>query len=146
MGDDAPTSEDGACLVLRNDFQELKRLAPWIEHAVERASLDAATSFAIQLCLDEAVANVIMHGKVEGKASRIVVKLQRMRDKFVLEVETTAPPSIRPGSHQRIPPETLETTRIGGLGVHLMRNFSASMHYERVADQNRLSLTFRASA
>ena len=146
MGDDAPTTEDGACLVLRNDFQELKRLAPWIEDAVERASLDAATSFAIQLCLDEAVANVIMHGKVEGKASRIMVKLQRMRDKFVLEVEDDGAPFDPTGVAPANPSETLETTRIGGLGVHLMRTFSASMYYERVADQNRLSLTFPATA
>lgn len=146
MGEDAPTAEDGACLVLRNDFQELKRLAPWIEDAVERASLDAATSFAIQLCLDEAVANVIMHGKVQGKASRIVVKLQRIRDKFVLEVEDDGAPFDPTGVAPAKAAETLETTSIGGLGVHLMRTFSASMHYERVADQNRLSLTFPATA
>jgi serine/threonine-protein kinase RsbW len=146
VGDDALTTDDGASLVLRNDFQELKRLAPWIEDAVQRVALDAATSFAIQLCLDEAVANVIMHGKVEGRASRIVVRLQRTQDKFVLRIEDDGAPFDPTGVAPAKPAETLETTRIGGLGVHLMRKFSAGMHYERVADQNRLSLTFPANA
>jgi serine/threonine-protein kinase RsbW len=145
MDDNAPKIEDGARLVLRNNFQELNRLAPWIEDAVQRSSLDAATSFAIQLCLDEAVANIIMHSKVEGKASRIVVTLQRKHDEFVLSVEDDGAPFDPTRVTPTKPAATLETTRIGGLGVHLMRKFSASMRYERVADQNCLSLTFPAT-
>ena len=144
MGDNTSTSEDRARLVLRNDFQELKRLAPWIEDAVQRAALDAATSFAVQLCLDEAVANVVMHGKVEGKASRIVVTFQRMQDELVLSIEDDGVPFDPTNVAPAKPAATLETTRIGGLGVHLMRRFSTSMHYERVADQNCLRLTFPA--
>jgi len=48
-------------LELRSDLAELKRLAGWIE-AQAQQELSADTSFAIQLCLEEAVANIIMHG------------------------------------------------------------------------------------
>jgi hypothetical protein len=46
-------------LKLGSDFAELKRLAGWIESQQE---LTGETSFAIQLCLEEAVANIIMYG------------------------------------------------------------------------------------
>ena len=146
MGDNASTTEDGAHLILRNEFQELKRLAPWIEDAVQRADVDATTSFAIQLCLDEAVANVIMHGKTEGKASRIIVTLHRCDDAFELRIEDDGPPFDPTGVAPAQPAATLETTRIGGLGVHLMRKFAATMRYERVADHNCLHFTFPATA
>ena len=48
-------------LELRSDLAELKRLAGWIK-AQAQQELSADTSFAIQLCLEEAVANIIMHG------------------------------------------------------------------------------------
>jgi phosphoserine phosphatase RsbU/P len=131
----------GSRLILRNEFDELERLATWIEDTVQRYSLSAATSFAVQLCVDEAVANIITHAKHQ-KASRIVVTLQRQQDEFVVLIEDDGaafdPTSVAP-------PElggTLETTKIGGLGVHLMRRFSSSMHYERIGEENSLRMTF----
>ena len=46
-------------LKLRSDLAELKRLAGWLK-AQAQQELSADTSFAIQLCLEEAVANIIM--------------------------------------------------------------------------------------
>jgi phosphoserine phosphatase RsbU/P len=131
----------GSRLVLRNEFDELERLAIWVEDAVQRYSLNAATSFAVQLCVDEAVANIITHAKDE-KASRIAVTLQRQQDEFVVLIEDDGLAFDPTGV---APPElggTLETAKIGGLGVHLMRQFSTSMHYERIGEENSLRMTF----
>ena len=46
-------------MVLHNDLAELKRLAAWIE-GWARQGVSSDVSFAVQLCLEEAVANVIM--------------------------------------------------------------------------------------
>jgi phosphoserine phosphatase RsbU/P len=138
-------ADDSARIVLRNDFQELTHLAAWIEDVVQRFCLPEAASFAIQLCLDEAVANIIMHGKTERKASEIVITFTRAQDDFVLRIEDDGPPF----DPTTVPPPTagptLETTRIGGLGVHLMRQFSNDIRYERLANKNHLRLTFRGS-
>jgi anti-sigma regulatory factor (Ser/Thr protein kinase) len=48
-------------LELRGDLSGLRRLAGWIEAGAQH-ELSADTSFAVQLCLEEAVANIIMHG------------------------------------------------------------------------------------
>ena len=140
MGEPLSTTK-GSRLVLRNEFDELKRLATWIEDAVQRYSLSPATSFAVQLCLDEAAANIVTHGKDE-KASRIVVTLQRQQDEFVVLIEDDGPPFNPTGIAPLQPGSALETAKIGGLGVHLIRKFSTGMHYERIGEENSLRLTF----
>ena len=53
-------------LLLHNDLAELDRLAGWIESWMhEGVALDS--SFAIQLCLEEAVANIIMYAAAEER-------------------------------------------------------------------------------
>lgn len=131
----------GSRLVLCNEFDELNRLASWIEDAVQRYSLNATTSFAVQLCVDEAAANIISQNKDE-KATRIVVTLQRQQDEFVVLIEDDGPPFDPTGVPPPQPGRTVETTKIGGLGVHLMRRFSTSMQYERIGEENSLRLTF----
>jgi hypothetical protein len=46
-------------LVLRNAFSELVRLAPFVESYAHRRGLSSTMVFAVQLCLDEAVSNII---------------------------------------------------------------------------------------
>jgi hypothetical protein len=47
-------------LLLHRDLAELKRLAVWIEGWAMH-DLSASLSFAVQVCLEEAVANIIMY-------------------------------------------------------------------------------------
>ncbi len=84
-------------LVLRNDVAELERLAGWIE-GFTRQSASPDVSFAVQLCLEEAVANIIMYGGAD--ASVIAVELERNYGTLVARIEdngrqfdpTRAPP------------------------------------------------------
>ena len=73
-------------LVLRNDLAELTRLAGWIEGFV-RHGVSPDLSFAIQLCLEEAVANVIMYGAAGGDRLEIAVELERNGGALVARVE-----------------------------------------------------------
>jgi serine/threonine-protein kinase RsbW len=136
---------ESCSLVLRNELHELSRLSSWIEDAAQSCALDPTTSFAVQLCVDEAVANIVTHGD-DAKASRIVVTLQRVADECVLQIEDDGPPFDPTRVADPKPATSLETAKIGGLGVHLMRKYSTGMHYERAAGQNRLRLTFAGTA
>src|SRR5258708_37722056 len=63
-------------LVLRNDLAELNRLARWIEEWAGQI-VPPDTSFALQLCLEETVANIIMHEMVAEDQSEIAIELER---------------------------------------------------------------------
>ena len=112
-------------LELRSDLAELKRLAGWIK-AQAQQELSADTSFAIQLCLEEAVANIIMHG---GGAK--VASIEDSGREF--DPTQFPPPSVA---------KSLEEAKVGDLGIHLMHSFASDMHYERRDGRNRLTLRF----
>ena len=131
-------------LVLHNDLAELARLAGWIEGFAQQG-VSSDVSFAVQLCLEEAVANVIMYGAAKDDRLEIAVELERNGAALVARIEdngrqfdpTLAPPPTMPTS--------LAEATVGDLGIHLMRSFANGMHYERRDGRNRLTLQFLES-
>jgi len=129
-------------LVLHNDLAELKRLAAWIE-GWARKGVSSDVSFAVQLCLEEAVANVIMYGGTSDARLKIVIEVERNGTTLVARVVDNGrqfdPTQVPPPSM----PASLEQAKIGDLGIHLMRSFASGMHYERRDGCNRLTLRFK---
>ena len=113
-------------LVLRNDVAELERLAGWIE-GFTRQSTSPDVLFAVQLCLEEAVANIIMYGGTKDDALVIAVELERNCGTLVARIEdngrqfepTRAPPPA--------PAASLDEAKVGDVGIHLMRSFANGM-------------------
>jgi anti-sigma regulatory factor (Ser/Thr protein kinase) len=128
-------------LELRSDLAELKRLAGWIK-AQAQQELSADTSFAIQLCLEEAVANIIMHGGAKADRLKIAIELERNAGTLVASIEDSG----REFDPTQFPPpsvaKSLEEAKVGDLGIHLMHSFASDMHYERRDGSNRLTLRF----
>jgi anti-sigma regulatory factor (Ser/Thr protein kinase) len=75
-------------LELHGDLSELRRLAEWINaRAPHVISTDAL--FAVQLSLEEAVANIIMHGGARDDRLAIAIELERDGATLVARVEDT---------------------------------------------------------
>jgi sigma-B regulation protein RsbU (phosphoserine phosphatase) len=128
-------------LVLRNDVAELQRLAGWVEGFAQQG-ISSDVSFAVQLCLEEAVANIIMYGATRGDPLEISVELERNGATLVARIEDNG----RQFDPTRAPPPavatSLEKAKVGDLGIHLMRSFASGMNYERRDGRNRLTLRF----
>jgi len=131
-------------LVLRNDVAELQRLAGWLERLAQQG-MSSDVSFAVQLCLEEAVANIIMYGAARGDRLEIAVALERNGGTLVARIEDNG----RQFDPTRAPPPavatSLEQAKVGDLGIHLMRSFASGMDYERRDGRNRLTLRFAES-
>ena len=128
-------------LVLRNDVAELERLAGWIQGWSEQG-VSSDVAFAMALCLEEAVANVIMYGGAKDASLEIAVEVERNGEALVAMIEDNG----RQFDPTQVPPPpaltSLEEAKIGDLGIHLMRSFANGMHYERRDGRNRLTLRF----
>jgi serine/threonine-protein kinase RsbW len=126
-------------LELRADLSELRRLAEWIK---ARAPQVLSALFAVQLCLEEAVANIIMHGGGKDDRLEIAIELERNGGTLVARVEDSGcefdPTQFPPLSVAK----SLEEAKVGYCGIHLMRCFTSGMHYERREGRNRLTLRF----
>jgi anti-sigma regulatory factor (Ser/Thr protein kinase) len=129
---------------IRNDFSELDKLTRWIIETCDVARLSKKTSFAVQLCLDEAVANILEHGKGSARASAIAADLERSDSEVVLDIEDDGGPFDPSRVAPPQTPRTVETATVGGRGIHLIRQFSSRMEYFRTGGRNRLRLTFAA--
>jgi serine/threonine-protein kinase RsbW len=127
---------------IRNDYCELDKLTRWIIETCGAARLSKKTAFAVKLCLDEAVANILEHSNGSARASEIAADLARSDSEVVLDIEDDGAPfdpiQVPP------PPQPLavETVLGGGRGIYLIRHFSSRMEYFRIDGWNRLRLTF----
>jgi anti-sigma regulatory factor (Ser/Thr protein kinase) len=135
------SSSDARRLVLRNDLTELQRLAGWIEGWAQRG-VSADVSFAIQLCLEEAVANVIMYAGAKDSRLVIAVDVERNGTTLVARIEDNG----RHFDPTQVPPSSvatsLEEAKVGDVGIQLIRSFASGMDYERRDGCNRLTLRF----
>lgn len=129
-------------MVIAAELGELERLAAWASEFGRIANLPSSLLFAIQLCLEEAVANIIMYSGAAEQHAGVAVELTPTGGDVVAIIEDSGrafDPTAAP-AHRK--PATLEEAQVGALGIHLMRSFSAAMTYERRDGRNRLTLRF----
>jgi serine/threonine-protein kinase RsbW len=131
-------------LVMRRDLAELTRLASWIE-CWAGESVPPDTAFALQLCLEEAVANIIMHGTASEDRAEIAVELERDGKALRARVEDCGQKFDPTQFPLPVPATSLETAKVGDLGIHLMRSFATGMRYERRDHRNRSTFLFLGS-
>jgi serine/threonine-protein kinase RsbW len=128
-------------LLLHRDLAELDRLAVWIEGWAMR-DLSASLSFAVQVCLEEAVANIIMYSATTDDRLEIVIEVEHGDQTLIARIEDNGS-AFDPTQVPRPPvPPSLAEAKVGNLGIHLMRSFASCMYYERLDSRNRLTMRF----
>jgi len=133
-------------LDLRSRLSELRKLPSWIERLALRYSIPAATQFAMNLCLEEAISNIIRHGYFGQPDHGVRVHFSHPRNEyFVLVVEDTAPP-FNPVTSPELPAlSAFDDGPIGGQGIRLLRRFADALEYQSTPNGNRLSIGFRTA-
>jgi serine/threonine-protein kinase RsbW len=129
-------------LLLRPELAELQQLACWVEGIAQSAALASDELFALQLCVEEAVANIIKYGGLQSSSQEIAVNVTCGEQQVVAIVEDGGryfdPTQVPPPSK----PKSLDEAMVGKLGVHLMRSFATDMSYELHKGRNRLTFRF----
>jgi serine/threonine-protein kinase RsbW len=136
----------GERLNLRSRMSDLAQLPPWIERLASRHTIPASTQFAMDLCLEEVLSNIIRHGYSGKPDHSIAVHFASPRDDyFVLVVEDEAPP-FNPVDAPELPAlDSLDEIRVGGQGIRLLRQFADALEYQATPTGNRLSIGFSAA-
>lgn len=128
-------------LQLKADLAEMPRLAAWVAGQAAELGLQARQLYAVELCLEEVVANLVMHGRPSGTAP-IAITVRLETGPLRLTVEDDAIP-FDPTAPVDLPqPQSLEEVSPGGLGLALVQSFSAWRDYMRAAGRNRLVIGF----
>jgi serine/threonine-protein kinase RsbW len=129
---------------LDSRLTELSRVQPWIEALADQYGVSDDTRFAMQLCMEEALANVVIHGYGNEPGHRIVIGSSVSANNLWFAIEDQAMPfaPVEPDSQRGATPVSLESIEPGGNGIRLLYRFAGSVTYERFADGNRLTIGF----
>jgi len=123
---------------ISNDLSELERLSLLVEEFGGENNFKTEEEYAIYLCLEEMVTNVISYAWPDGGEHTIDIRLAVGEESIRVEidddgvefnpVEFGAPDTAAPA----------EERPIGGLGIHLVKQTMDDMFYQRVDNRNAL--------
>jgi sigma-B regulation protein RsbU (phosphoserine phosphatase) len=155
----APQSDDIAVLALQYlrpeapghvwrlgthlEMEQLPGLLSDVDAALRAAGLAAALSHDVQLMLEELVCNAVGHGTIAGHPLGIQVRLALAPGEATLEFRDRG--RLFNPLEQDDPDLDADIAErpIGGLGVYLIRELAASIHYEREEPCNVLRIVLR---
>jgi serine/threonine-protein kinase RsbW len=130
-------------LILRSRLLDIAQLPAWIESLASRQAIPENVEFAINLCLEEVLANIIRHGYGADTSGPVTIRFTMPRpDQLVFIVEDEAqhfnPLDV-------ITPNLHGTVRVGGQGINFLRQFADTLEYEQTPTGNRLRILFSAA-
>jgi anti-sigma regulatory factor (Ser/Thr protein kinase) len=132
---------------IRVDSSEAARASTWLGEAGSARGIPAEPLSRLDLCVTEALANVIDHGGAEADSNPIDLRLDVRRNASGGEASVTisdagiqydplaAPPKARP--------RTLAEAEPGGQGLPLLRQFADALDYSYSEGQNHLTIHVR---
>jgi anti-sigma regulatory factor (Ser/Thr protein kinase) len=133
-------------IMIRNRRGDLTRVVDAVDAfaAENRLAVDIVSD--VQVALDEVLSNIVDYGYTDGADHDIRVCLAILDGMLEATVEDDGVPfnpleSAAPDTHA-----SLQERRIGGVGLHFIRNLMIEVSYERVGRYNRLVLKKRLSA
>ena len=127
-------------ITLTNDVQEVPRLNVFVDEVCEDMGCDMETTMRMNLAIEEAVVNVIDYAYPSGTVGSIDIKVTIYDNhmEFVIsDSGTPFDPTKKEDVDISLP---VEERRIGGLGIHLVRQLMDKINYERKDGRNILTL------
>lgn len=127
-------------LLIASEITELRRMSAWLREQMDAADVNATAAHALELCANEAVANIMMHARHAPPAAPIGLTF-RSADKTVeLLIEDQAATFDPMSAALPDAPATLDEATPGGKGLVLIQRLLPRSTYERRAATNVLVL------
>jgi serine/threonine-protein kinase RsbW len=122
---------------IANRISEIARVASLVDAFGKDNNLSEHTVVALNVSLDEILNNIISYGYDDAGPHEIMVRLARRRGKVEVVVEDDGKPfdpAVQPA------PDLKAKDRLGGVGIHFVRNLTDEMEYSRVGAINHLRI------
>jgi anti-sigma regulatory factor (Ser/Thr protein kinase) len=127
-------------LTLHNDVQQIELLADYIDSIADAAGIDPSLTMSLNLALEEAVTNVIMYAYPEGTDGTVDI-ITEVNDGLLTFIIKDSGKAFDPTQKEDADVTlSAEERSIGGLGIFLVRQIMDSVDYQRIDNQNILTL------
>jgi anti-sigma regulatory factor (Ser/Thr protein kinase) len=128
-----------------DDLADVGPALEWAGDLVSGAGLSGEIRFGMEVCLEEALVNLILHGAARNGAKSIAVAVATDEIGAMIVVTDRCVPFDVAGAAGPTPAVPGEM-REGGRGIGLMRAFSSELAYASQDGGNALTLRFRPPA
>jgi anti-sigma regulatory factor (Ser/Thr protein kinase) len=125
---------------LKNDISELKILCQHLNHFGQVSGLSDALISEINICLDELFTNIVLYGFKDDLEHTIRFRMNLNGNALILDIEDSGIPFNPLIKREPELPVDVIKAKIGGLGIHIVKNLMDDMWYERKRGKNRLTL------
>ncbi len=122
-------------------MSNLQETVAFVDDFCARHGIGRDDALRLTLIVEELFANTVEHGYRKESDAPIVIALSPADGAVTLAYEDAAPrfdPLSQPPPDISAP---IESRAIGGLGIHLVRQFARSMRYAREGGHNRVWLS-----
>ena len=128
-------------ITLENRRSEVDRLHGFVAEFSAEAGLSADKQSVIDLCLEEAVVNVILYAFPSGAHGVINLEARMTAQRLVFVLSDEGKPFDPTSVHPADPVRRGKDHRKGGLGIYLIRQQMTSVNYNYSDAHNILTLT-----
>lgn len=131
---------------IRNRREDFVRVRETLDRIAADQRLAAGAVADMQVALDEIMTNIVDYGYTDGGEHEIRVRVRVLDNALEATIEDDGQPF---NPLERPTPDThapLRERRIGGVGLHFVRNLMTDVRYDRVGDRNRLVLRKQLTA
>lgn len=132
--------------VFTNDLAEISRLNNWVEGFAQTYELGKDNGYRLMLVMEELVSNVIKYAFTDAGPHEFEVTLDRAQELVRFSIHDHGrlfDPTAFYAQH--VVSAKIEDRPVGGLGVHLVKQYCQDLVYQRDADGNHLSGCIRFS-
>ena len=125
---------------LKSRLSELDKLCRNLETFGRKIGLSKKCIFEINLALDELFTNIISYGFADDEEHLIKITLTPQNKMLCLCIEDDGAPFNPTEFNEPDLKCSIEECKIGGLGIHIIKNLMDEVCYERCGDKNVLTL------
>jgi anti-sigma regulatory factor (Ser/Thr protein kinase) len=134
-------------LTISANGDEVRRASDWLHSACRRNEVPEELAERLVLCLNEVLANVIVHGGSTALSAPVTLMLEISvddgRGKAGVTVSDAGVAFDPLSGPARTLPKTLEEASLGGLGLVMLRRCSDWLDYRNEDGHNRLTFGAR---
>ncbi len=127
-------------LVLPCDLQKVPRLNAFVEEVCQEVGFDQEVTAQMKVAVEEAVVNVMKYAYPAGQQRDVTIEAASndARLKFtIIDCGKPFDPTVQSAADTTLP---AKERKIGGLGIHIIRQNMDSINYERIDQLNVLTL------
>ena len=127
-------------IVLSSDLKEVPKLNDFVEDACQAVGLDDIGSMQVKVAIEEAVVNVMKYAYTSEHRGNVTIKVTSDSHSLKFTIIDSGKPFDPTLQSQVDTTLSAKQRKIGGLGIHIMRQNMDSINYERKDLFNVLTL------